>query len=342
MAYRFAHFFPSLLSYISVILPAKNAAEFIADTIASIQNQSIFDWECICVDDGSEDHTLEILESFSKSDHRIKVLSNPGVGVISALRFGYEQSTGRFITRMDADDLMPQKKLEILKDELIRVGKGNVVTGKVKYFNTLGQGFLNYEYWLNSLVDSNTHWNELYKECVIASPNWMIHREDLDEANAFTPETYPEDYDLVFRFYQQGFKVASVNAITHLWRDHENRASRNSELYADNTFIPLKVNYFKKLSWNSEKTILLWGAGKKGKILAKALQSEEITFKWLTNNPKKIGHEIYGVKLESADLELCPGNQVIVAVSGPEEQNVLLIELEQIDLRLGQDYFVMV
>ena len=228
------------MSKVSIIIPCKNAAEFLFETLLSIRKQSFTDWECVLVDDHSTDSSLEIVNEFAAEDARFQSLKNPGVGVIQALQCGYKHSTSIIITRMDADDLMPVNKLSDLLKALEEKGKGYVATGKVKYFDALGEGFKNYERWLNKLIDEDSHRAHLYKECVIASPNWMLYREDFERIGAFNSPIYPEDYELVFRMFSGGLKVAAVNEVTHLWRDHEQRASRVSPLYAANTFIPLK------------------------------------------------------------------------------------------------------
>ncbi len=323
---------------ISIILPCKNGASFLEETLHSIHKQSYEDWECIMVDDNSTDSSWEIMGQFSKLDERFSALKNSGKGVISALQCGYAHSKGNLITRMDADDLMPNDKLEQLRNELLKAGKGTVATGKVKYFNTLGEGFIQYQNWLNKLIDQDSHWSQIYKECVIASPNWMIHRSDFDKIGGFNQEVYPEDYDLVFRMKAGGLKVKSTSEVTHLWRDHETRASRTSELYADNRFIPLKVNWFHKIDYNPEKRPVLLGAGKKGKAVAKELNKLEIPFSWITNNPKKIGHEIYGVVLGELDNYKFAGSQLLLAVSSPEDVLHIKNEFESSEGR-DNEYF---
>ncbi len=243
---------------------------------------------------------------------------------------------------MDADDLMPKSKLEKLLEVLIEKGVGHVATGKVRYFDTLGEGFKKYEEWLNKLIDEDSHRAHLYKECVIASPNWMLYREDFESIGAFESEVYPEDYELVFRMFEGGLKVAAVDEVTHLWRDHELRASRVSPLYAANTFLPLKLGWFLKLNRDQRKSLVLLGAGKKGKAIAKELQNLGMKFSWQTNNPKKIGHVIYDVEVQDQSLPEKVDSQVLVGVSSPGEVLELEGELKAKEYVLGKDYFVVV
>jgi glycosyltransferase involved in cell wall biosynthesis len=88
---------------ISVIIPAYNAANCIADSITSVVNQKFTNWELIVVDDGSTDTTAEIAGSFL-SDTRIQLIRQANKGVSAARNAGIRLSTGKFIAFLDADD----------------------------------------------------------------------------------------------------------------------------------------------------------------------------------------------------------------------------------------------
>jgi glycosyltransferase involved in cell wall biosynthesis len=62
---------------ISVIIPCFNNADHIEETLASVQNQTVTDWECVIVDDGSTDNSKAIINSFSESDLRFRYLQIP-------------------------------------------------------------------------------------------------------------------------------------------------------------------------------------------------------------------------------------------------------------------------
>ena len=62
------------MTFFSIIIPTYNRANVIFDTILSVQNQTYKNWECIIIDDGSVDNTAEIVNAFSKIDHRIKYI----------------------------------------------------------------------------------------------------------------------------------------------------------------------------------------------------------------------------------------------------------------------------
>lgn len=327
---------------ISILTPFKNTEEYIAECINSVINQSYSDWEMLLVNDHSTDNSYQIVKEFAQKDPRINVLQNKGEGIIPALQQAYLNASGDKITRMDSDDIMPKDKLYQLNKTLENSGKNHIAVGMVKYFRDDGisDGYLKYERWLNQLCIDENHYDDIFKECVIPSPNWLIHRHDLDRANAFNPDIYPEDYDLCFRFYEKGIKVAPCKSITHYWRDYSQRTSRNHEHYAQNYFLDLKLHYFLKLFYNPKKKLLLWGAGDKGKILAKLLVGHSVNFSWYCNNEQKVGQKIYGKTLFDIEtVQLSQEYQSIIAIGNPEVQHTIKSELKKLGLVTNIDYF---
>ena len=283
---------------VSIVMPMYNAEAHIEACLESIVKQSYSNWQLIVVNDFSTDRSKDIVERFSLRDSRISCVDNIEKGIIPALQLAYSLSIGNFITRMDADDIMPTNKLESLQSNCIP----NVcVTAKVKYFSDdeLFGGYIRYAEWLNSLVDNANHYSAIYKECIIPSPCWMMCRETFDKIGGFQSEIYPEDYDLCFRMYEHNITILGIDGILHLWRDHGSRASRNDPNYMDQHFLKLKMHYFKKLEYQTADKIVLWGAGKTGKLWAKGLAESGLNYRWITGNPKKIGHNIFDIILES-------------------------------------------
>ena len=328
---------------ISILIPTKNAAHYLTECLDSIIHQTFQDWECIVVNDHSSDHTLNILYSFSLKDPRIKFHQNKGKGIISALQLAYAHSSGNYITRMDSDDVMLSNKLEVLWNNLQQHGNGYLSVGKVRYFSeeALGNGYKKYESWLNGLTEEQNNFKQIYKECVVPSPCWMIHRSDFELCGGFSSDVYPEDYDLCFRFYQEKLQIVSDSPILHKWRDYPSRSSRTDEHYSDNRFLDLKTHYFLKLDYQVENELFLWGAGKKGKIIAKNFLAKGFNdFHWICNNKNKIGRDIYGLTMEDLSIiDLFPKKQIVVAVAMKTEQEKIQESLVNLGLIEGIDYF---
>ena len=327
---------------VSIITPVKNGAQFLEECLNSILSQTYQNWELLIVNDSSTDETQSILEEYAQQDNRIVVSQNKGKGIIDALKTGYEKSAGEFVTRMDADDIMTPNKLELLTKKLIEKGKGHLATGFVNYFSEteLGQGYFNYQEWLNGLSQTESNFDDIYKECVIPSPCWMVFREDFEASGGFNSNLYPEDYELTFRFYKQGLKVVAVKEVIHHWRDYAARTSRTDSNYADNYFIQLKLNYFLELDYDNSRELELWGAGKKGKEVARFLIEKGIEFDWLSNNDKKIGKEVYGVILKDSISALEIGTpQILIAVGSMDYNREIKKALNSKNLKPNIDFF---
>jgi glycosyltransferase involved in cell wall biosynthesis len=327
---------------ISILIPFKNTTEFLPECLQSIINQSYKNWELLIVDDGSADESFKLVEDFANKDSRIQLFKNNNSGIISALRLAFSKSKGKLITRMDSDDIMSSNKLEVLSNNLLKYGKKHVAIGLVKYFSEMGigDGYSKYETWINNLSLNGTNYSEIYKECVIPSPCWMIHREDLVYADAFNPNRYPEDYDLTFRFYENNYICIPCTIVLHHWRDYDTRASRTDSHYAHDSLLNIKLHYFLKLDYNNSRPLTLWGAGDKGKTVAKSLIENGVSFYWICDNPKKIGRTIYGQELKPFSfLKQIKKPQSIITVANPEAQKQIRNYLSKLGLQSMKDYF---
>ena len=327
---------------VSILTPFKNTEDFLPECINSILDQSYTNWELIIVDDFSTDYSYDLVKAFSKKDNRIKLYKNTKRGIIGALQLAFKNSTGTYITRMDSDDIMHNQKIEILANNLMENGKQTVAVGLVNYFSEdeMGEGYKSYENWLNELTRTGSNFSEIYKECVIPSPCWMIHRNDLTACDAFNSNRYPEDYDLTFRLYEQNFKCIPCNKVLHHCRDYPTRSSRTHEHYALNYFLNIKMHYFLKLDYNPTRPLTVWGAGFKGKTIAKSLIKKDIPFYWICNNPKKIGKKIYKQKmLQFSYIEKLNNPQSIITVANKKAQIKIKNYMDGLNKQHMNDYF---
>ncbi|WP_394972156.1 glycosyltransferase family 2 protein [uncultured Croceitalea sp.] len=327
---------------VSILIPFKNTEEFLIDCIDSILNQTYKDWEVIAVNDHSTDKSLQIVTSYTLKNSKVKVYTNAGNGIIPALKLAYSKSSGEFITRMDSDDIMKPNRLQIMVDSLQKMGKGHVAVGQVKYFSNRGisDGYSRYEKWLNGLTAKGTNYSEIYKECVIPSPCWMVFREDFEECRAFNSERYPEDYDLTFRFYEKKLQIIPCNHILLLWRDYDSRTSRTHEHYAQNYFLDIKLHYFLRLDFDEKRPLVLWGGGFKGKEIAKSLIKKQVDFIWLCDNPNKINKNIYEQNLyHFSKLETLEKPQSIITVANENAQLEIKNYLKKLGNEPAKDYF---
>lgn len=97
---------------VSVIIPAYNAGKYIRSAIDSILNQTYSDWELLIIEDGSNDNTLKIIESYS--DKRLRLFTNSvNRGIAYSTNVGLRESKGEYIALLDDDDIAAKERLEI-------------------------------------------------------------------------------------------------------------------------------------------------------------------------------------------------------------------------------------
>lgn len=313
---------------ISILIHFKNDEKWIEECLDSILNQSFPDFEVIGIDDFSQDKSKAIFQAYVQKDNRFQMLSNTGHGVIPALDLAFSASKGKMITRMDAEDRMPERRLEIMRNRLLRCDKHTVVTGKVLFFSEheVSTGYMDYQSWLNDINMHGNQYTQIYRECVIASPNWLTYRENIDLIGGFGKLHYPEDYDLAIKWYEKKINFEAVQELTLYWREHPDRVSRNSNFYTQKLFFELKINAFLKLDYRGGP-LLIWGKNKKSSLISKILKEQQV--------PCKI-HD----RKDFLRIEKIPNPQLLIAIY-PEEKERIEIQkyLTLIGLKEGIDWW---
>lgn len=119
---------------VSVIVPSHNYARFVDELLRNVQAQTLQDWECIFIDDGSTDDTRATVEPFAAADPRIRYFHTPNRGLRGARNLGLSHSRGRYFQFLDADDLLEPEKLERQARYLDEHPEVGVVYGEARYF----------------------------------------------------------------------------------------------------------------------------------------------------------------------------------------------------------------
>ena len=177
------------MSEISIVMTAYNAKDYIAGEIESILNQSFSDFELIVVDDGSTDNTRSIIESYH--DKRIHLITNEH-DYIRSLNAGLNATSGKFVARMDADDIMHIDRLKIQHSTMEAFPEITVCSS---WTNIFGDKIANrlFELGLCGMVEHPVI-QLLYDDFVI-NPTAMIRSSFLKEhALLYKDYTYAEDY----------------------------------------------------------------------------------------------------------------------------------------------------
>ncbi len=107
---------------VSIVIPVYNVENFVTDALESVCNQTYKNLEIICVDDGSKDNSLSILNFYSEKDERIKVISQENGGVSSARNNGIKNSQGEYICFLDSDDFMHPQCIELQLQAIQKTG----------------------------------------------------------------------------------------------------------------------------------------------------------------------------------------------------------------------------
>ena len=131
---------------VSVIIPAYNIEDYIGRCLDSVLSQTYKNFEIIVVDDGSRDHTGEILDNYAKKDRRIKVIHKENGGVSSARNKGIEAAEGDYIGFIDGDDLIESEMYKTLVDlleeenaDIAHCGYQMVFPDRVDYYHNTGK-----------------------------------------------------------------------------------------------------------------------------------------------------------------------------------------------------------
>ncbi|MCG3686180.1 glycosyltransferase [Aliarcobacter butzleri] len=178
---------------ISVILPVYNGEKYLKEAIESILNQTYTNFEFIIIDDGSKDSSLEIIKEYEKEDERIVAVSRENKGLIATLNEGIEKAKGKYIARMDQDDIsLPNRFEEQLK--IMENDKEIVVCGS--WINVFGENRkekISKYFQYDKEIKAN-----LIMSCCFAHPSVMMRRDAFLDNNIWYDENFKnaEDYHL--------------------------------------------------------------------------------------------------------------------------------------------------
>lgn len=168
---------------ISIIVPVYNREKLLSETLESIRNQTYTDWECVLVDDGSTDNSLQLLHNLAAKDSRLKVYSRPEAykkGAPSCRNYGYELAKGEYIQFFDSDDLMLQDMLERKITVLEENNNSSFVVAKMGEFNS--QGTLPTPQY-NLKTPTNNLWNFMRYRVFFLTPGPLFRKDFLDKFN---------------------------------------------------------------------------------------------------------------------------------------------------------------
>ena len=225
---------------ISVIMSVFNGESFLDEAIKSILNQTIDDFEFIIIDDMSTDKTLSIIERYQKLDPRIRVIMGKEKSLVCALNQGLDAARGKFIARMDADDIALPYRFERQLTWLEKTGSD--ITGS----------------WIERFQNQSNHIIkaretdaaikiEMLFYCPFKNPTVMMRTEVLKTLRYDSSFEIAEDYDLWARAAVAGWKMTNVQEVLLRYRAHSTQiTSRLPEKQVKNT-MEISLRYWKYL-----------------------------------------------------------------------------------------------
>lgn len=322
---------------VSVLMPVYNGQSFIANAIKSILSQTFNAFEFIIVDDGSSDGTSQIIASFQ--DERIRLISQKHHGIAKSLNNGLSVCKGKYIARMDSDDVSHSERLQRQVEYLSVNENIGAISCKVKYdsFEDLPKGYKEYVNWTNQLIGVEDIAKNRFVESPLAHPSIMFRRSLIDKYGPYTTEDIPEDYELWLRWLHNNVSIGKLNLELLIWNDRSSRLSRIDPQYSEEAFYRLKASYFSK--WykihGDGKAIFIWGKGKVMKRRLNFLIKKELPIEGFIDiviNPKS---EFIYYK----DIESYAGGIVLGFVSDKKGKAEISAFLDQNSYKEGIDFF---
>ncbi len=333
---------------ISVLMPCYNAAKTLDETLETLFQQTFSDFEVVAVDDGSDDDTAEILASWAARRPRLRILSRPHEGIVSALNAGMAECQGEYIARMDADDLAHPKRLAIQAAYLDNNADIAVVSSLVAAFpeDDVREGFRIYLEWLNALVNHDEITREIFVESPLPHPSVMFRKKMITKVGGYQDRGWAEDYDLWLRVFLAGGRFSKIPQTLIRWREHENRLTRVDSRYSLENFLRAKAYYLARGPVCGRDAIVIWGAGMMGRRLSKHLMRNEESpvVAFVDIDPKKIGNTRRGKPIIPPEDLLTwlsrYQNPIVLAAVGARGARKLIRErLNAFGLREGYDWW---
>jgi glycosyltransferase involved in cell wall biosynthesis len=216
---------------VSIIIPTYNRAHLIVDTLKSILSQTYTNWECLVIDDGSTDETQNVVEEFSKKDHRVQYHKRPESivkGANSCRNYGFELTSGEYVNWFDSDDIMLADFLE---------KKINAFTSEIQF--VIASGFDWFPNNDSKIILKIEETDNLYVDFVlwkikILTPSVLFRKSFLQNKELFaTSMKRGQEAELFARIFFEC--TASDYKIIHeygfLYRQHEDSKTAKNTIY---------------------------------------------------------------------------------------------------------------
>lgn len=233
---------------VSVLMPCYNSAVFLHKAIDSILNQTYRKFEFIIIDDGSNDPTPAIIESYAQSDTRIKFYRNEvNRKLIYTLNRGVQLSGGEYIMRMDADDISHPERLEKQLTFMLEHPETDICSAGYCYIN-LSDKKVQRSYPKTTLSKA-LHFQSFFSTPLTHAV--ILAKAEVLKKNLYDPDfIHSEDFELFSRLLSNGYNLRNLKEILYYVRINPQSVSYRFERVQTETHTRISkrnlLNYFNK------------------------------------------------------------------------------------------------
>lgn len=214
---------------VSVIVPNYNYADYLPDCIHSVLSQTVKNLECIVVDDGSTDNSVEVLQQFAAADPRLRIIKKSNSGCEASRNEGLKQASGKYIAFVDSDDKWSDTKLENQLDILNKTNADFVYSNFYGFDNS---GTLKKN---KNAISNLTIYDFIGGNPISGSASSvMMKREVFERVGFFDTELHGvEDVTYWFRCFLHKFRFAHCPSYDVFIRNHSGSMTKtfNSRMF---------------------------------------------------------------------------------------------------------------
>lgn len=203
---------------VSVLLPVFNGEKYIAEAVDSILCQTFHNFELLIIDDGSTDNTLTILKNYQNQDSRIRLITRENKGLIATLNEGIDLVRGKWVVRMDSDDIAMPNRIERQLYWIEQTG-ADLAGSWVKFFGSWDR-----RVWRGYQSDEAIKIDMMFK-CPFVHPSVMMRSKLIKQLKYDPASEKAEDYDLWIRAAFEGWKMINVPEVLLKYRKHSSQVS---------------------------------------------------------------------------------------------------------------------
>ncbi|QOG03812.1 glycosyltransferase family 2 protein [Flavobacterium sp. MDT1-60] len=220
---------------VTIVMATYNRSHFILESLLSIQNQTYSEFECLIIDDGGTDNTLEVITAVLNKDSRFKFLKrldNYKKGLPGCRNYGIDLAKGDYIIFFDDDDIVHPQNLELCIVELSKTEVSFCRYQREVFFNEFDYRFDYSKIYTSFKIDSSDVRRILNHELPFNSCAVMWKRECFEKNRFVEHLMYAEEWELYSRIISSGFKGISINKCLFYGRKHDN--SNTGEFFQNN------------------------------------------------------------------------------------------------------------